>query len=201
MSDYQFKEFKQIMGDHITLVSLQSNLIESLASSLHSPSTFFSQKRGLNSVEKISENLKKTLVYQDRGERLTLVAVDKKTNNLAGMSTFLNPSSGFLKVEIGFTWIADAWQRTYVNSEMKLLMLNYAFLEMKVKRVEFSVDTTNQKSNQAMKRLGATFEGTLRKWRFNSPDDLGHRNIYSVIDDEWAELKERIIKNQKSQSV
>lgn len=188
-------------GQKINLVRLQNNLIEKLANCLHSANTFFSQKRGINTPAKIEENLIKALDHQEHERRLTLVAVDKKSGELAGMSTFLNPGIDFLKVEIGFTWIADKWQRTYVNSEMKLLMMTYAFETIKVKRVEFSVDVTNEKSNAAMKRLGATFEGTLRKWRFNSPDDLGHRNIYSVIDDEWPELKVKMIRNQKQQSV
>lgn len=194
---YSFKHFKEVKGELIDLLRLEEKLIPELAQNLNSPNTFFSQKRGLNSIEKISENLNKALDYQNKEERLTVVVFDKKTDKLAAMSSYLFPGKDFSKIEIGFTWIGDAWQRTHVNREMKLLMMTYAFEVMKVKRVEFSVDTSNDQSNTAMKKLGATFEGTLRKWRFNSPEDLGHRNIYSVIDDEWPEFKANLINKIK----
>jgi RimJ/RimL family protein N-acetyltransferase len=129
---------------------------------------------------------------QSRGETLALAAEHK--GKFVGMSVFQFPSEGFRRIEIGFSWVADDWQRTFVNSEMKFLMLNYAFETMKVARVEFSVHPVNAKSNAAMVRLGATLEGTLRKWRFLPgliPDD-GNRNIYSIIDEEWPAIKQRL---------
>lgn len=110
------------------------------------------------------------------------------------MSTFQHPSDYFRKVEIGFTWVADRWKRSYVNIELKYLMLKHAFEEMKTNRVEFSVHSANDPSNAAMRRLGATFEGTLRKWRFlpGPIPDNGDRNMYSIIDDEWLSLRSRL---------
>jgi RimJ/RimL family protein N-acetyltransferase len=65
---------------------------------------------------------------------------------------------------------------------------------MKVRRVEFSVDPLNEKSNCAMKRLGAQFEGRMRKWRYNSSSDHGDRNIYSILDDEYKSILEKLNK-------
>ena len=67
----------------------------------------------------------------------------------------------------------------------------YAFEEMHVKRVAFSVDPTNENSNKAMKRLGAKYEGTLRKWRPLDESDTGDRNIYSIV------AVKRLISRQK----
>ncbi len=105
------------------------------------------------------------------------------------MSSYLSPTVNFTGIEIGFTWIAKNFQRTFVNSEMKFLMLQYAFETMNVKRVQFSTDPVNEKSNQAILRLRAKFEGTLRKWRFNSSEDQGDRNIYSILDHEWNKVR------------
>lgn len=130
---------------------------------------------------------------QAKSESLTIVAIHNETSEMLATSTYQYPSQGFKRVEIGFTWIADQWQRTFVNSELKYLMLEHAFEDMRVVRVEFSVHPNNQKSNAAMKRLGATLEGTLRKWRFLSGADDGNRNIYSIIDDEWPDIKARLL--------
>ncbi len=117
----------------------------------------------------------------------------KFNGQFVASSVYQYPNENFRRVEIGFTWVADKWQKTFVNSELKLLMLDYAFNVMKVNRVEFSVHPTNEKSNRAMKRLGATLEGTLRKWRYIENLDDGNRNIYSIIDDEWPRLRSQLI--------
>ncbi len=143
-----------------------------LGSSLISPTTWFSATRKLDTPDAFQLYFEKLLGKQDRGELLVLVA--EYQEQFVAMSVFQFPSEGFRRIEIGFSWVSDLWQRTFVNSKMKLLMLDYAFTTMKVNRVEFSVHPNNLKSNAAMKRLGATFEGILRKWRFLPgiiPDD------------------------------
>jgi RimJ/RimL family protein N-acetyltransferase len=147
--------------------------------------------RGINTKEKLHSYLSNFIDRDAKGEGLTLVARLNSTNEAVGISRFHNAGPNFLRVEIGFTWIADRWTRTFVNTEKKKAMLGYAFEKMAVKRVEFSVDPQNEKSNKAMIRIGAKFEGTLRKWRFLNETDQGHRNIYSIIDDEWPRIKIR----------
>lgn len=190
---YSFLDFQQIIGPQLTLTRVLPADLEPLAKALISPTTWFSKTRGLTTPEAFINHFHKLLERQSRGEVLVLAA--KYNGQFVAMSIFQYPSENFSRVEIGFTWIADKWQRTFVNSELKLLMLDYAFKVMKVARVEFSVHPTNEKSNRAMKRIGATLEGTLRKWRFipgNIPDD-GNRNIYSILDDEWPRLRQQLI--------
>jgi N-acetyltransferase len=187
--DYSFSQFRELNGQYIDLLRLTENLIEPLTDALYSPETFFVRHRGYNTKEIVRERLVERFVAQEKNKSLTLVAVNKSTKKLAGMSSFLSPSIHFSKVEIGFTWLCDESKRTFVNTEMKYLMLTYAFERMKVKRVEFSIAPENTTSVRAIQRIGAKFEGTLRKWRFNSDSDKGDRSIFSIIDDEWPEVK------------
>src|SRR5438552_823624 len=62
-------------------------------------------------------------------------------------------------VEIGHTWIAQSWQRSFVNSEAKLLMLAYAFDDLAMNRVQFMTHSQNERSRAAILRLGAVEEG------------------------------------------
>lgn len=189
---YSFHQFENLHGPRLTLKRVQAEDLIPLANSLISTSTWFSITRKIDTPEIFQSYFDKILEKFKKGEALPLVAVFE--GNYVGMSVFQYPSENFTKVEIGFSWISDKWQRTFVNSEMKFLMLDYAFGPMNVKRVEFSVHPDNTKSNAAMLRVGAKFEGTLRKWRFLPgliPDD-GNRNIYSIIDDEWPQLKQKL---------
>lgn len=190
---YSYQSLTSLAGQRIEMQPLRLEDLRPLAQALVSPTTWFSATRDMGTEEKFIDYFSGMISErQDKGLSLTLIARDRETKEITGMSTFQNASAGFGRIEIGFTWIADKWQRTHVNSEMKLLMLTHAFEEMKAARVEFSVHPTNEKSNRAMQRLGAKLEGTLRKWRFIAGADDGDRNIYGIIDDEWPEVRSRL---------
>jgi RimJ/RimL family protein N-acetyltransferase len=93
------------------------------------------------------------------------------------------------KVEIGSTWIAPPWQRTVINTEAKYLMLRHAFETWKCLRVELKTDSMNQRSRQAILRLGAKEEGVLRKhmltWNGRQRDSV----YFSILDTEWPGVK------------
>ena len=102
------------------------------------------------------------------------------------------------KVEIGSTWIAPAWQRTAVNTEAKYLLLRHAFEVWKCLRVELKTDSLNQRSREAILRLGAKQEGTLRKhmltWDGRQRDSV----YFSILDTEWPEVKAGLIAKMES---
>ncbi len=189
---YSFHQFENLKGPRLTLKRVEQGDLLRLGTALISSTTWFSATRNIDSPPAFDTYFGKILEKQKRGEVLALAA--EHEGQFVAMSVFQYPSEEFRRVEIGFTWISDNWQRTFVNTEMKILMLDYAFHTMKAKRVEFSVHPNNQKSNAAMQRLGATFEGMLRKWRFLPglvPDD-GNRNLYSIIDEEWDGIKTKL---------
>ena len=90
---------------------------------------------------------------------------------MIGSTRFMNIDRANRRVEIGSTWIAPPWQRTAVNTEAKYLMLRHAFEVWKCIRVELKTDALNQKSRNAILRIGAKEEGTLR--RHSSPGPAG----------------------------
>jgi N-acetyltransferase len=103
-------------------------------------------------------------------------------------------------VEIGWTWLASSAQRTGINVESKLLLLEHAFEQLGVARVDLKTDARNDRSRRAIEGIGAHFEGTLRKWsRSWAPGEEGKLRdsaMYSVIDSEWpaceAHLRNRL---------
>jgi N-acetyltransferase len=95
-------------------------------------------------------------------------------------------------VEIGWTWLAPAWQRTAINTEAKLLMLRHAFETLGCIRVELKTDALNERSRAAIRRLGATEEGTLRQHTITSTGRMRDTVYYSILASEWPETRQRL---------
>ena len=107
------------------------------------------------------------------------------------------PGRGELRaIEIGFTWLAASAQGCGINAEAKLLLMNYAFAELGVTRVDFKTDARNERSRRAIEALGATFEGVLRCWSMSwAPGEEGlprDSAMYSVIAPEWPAVAARL---------
>ena len=81
---------------------------------------------------------------------------------MVGCTRYANIDQANRKLEIGWTFVAPAWQRTRINTEAKYLMLRYAFETLGCIRVELKTDALNQTSRRAIARIGAREEGTLR---------------------------------------
>ena len=124
-----------------------------------------------------------------RGVALPFVTTDKKSDRLVGSTRFGNIDLANKKTEIGWTWINPEWQRTYVNTEAKLLMLTHGFEVWDCNRIELKTDRLNEKSRNAIRRLGATEEGILRSHMIT---DNGRRRdsvYFSILREEWPEIK------------
>jgi len=126
------------------------------------------------------------------GTGLMFVTRERGQGRVIGGSSFLNADETNRKVEIGFTWLLPAWQRTAVNTEAKSLMLEHAFTVLGALRVEFKADARNERSRAALLRLGAREEGTLRShmicWDGHRRDSV----YFSVLDTEWPAVRERL---------
>lgn len=91
--------------------------------------------------------------------------------------------------EIGWTWLAPQAQRSAINTNAKLLMLEYAFEVWKVQRITLKTDARNEQSRNAILRLGATFEGILRAHMPAADGAVRDSAMYSILAAEWAEVK------------
>ena len=140
---------------------------------------------------------------QDRGESVVFATVEQSSGHTIGSTRFMNIDRANRRVEVGSTWIAPAWQRTAVNTEAKYLMLRHAFEVWKCIRVELKTDALNQKSRNAILRIGAKEEGTLRRHLITCTGRVRDTVYFSILDNEWPEAKqklERLLNRQSSQS-
>jgi RimJ/RimL family protein N-acetyltransferase len=144
--------------------------------------------------------VEKALTEQERGESVVFATVERASGRVIGSTRFMNIDRANRRVEIGSTWIAPAWQRSAVNTEAKYLMLRHAFEVWKCMRVELKTDALNQRSRNAILRIGAKEEGTLRKHLITWTGRVRDTVYFSILDTEWPEakrrLEERLAKNK-----
>jgi RimJ/RimL family protein N-acetyltransferase len=94
--------------------------------------------------------------------------------------------------EIGYTWLSPAAIRTGANTEMKRLMLTHAFETWQVSSVCLHTDARNQRSRQAMERIGARFEGVLRAHRLGADSKPRDSARFSVTAAEWPAVRRHL---------
>lgn len=126
---------------------------------------------------------------QHRGTALPFVTIEKSSDKVIGSTRFGNIDVNNKRAEIGWTWVSPNWQRTFVNSEAKLLMLTHAFEAWKCIRVELKTDVLNEKSRNAILRLGATEEGIFRRHVICDTGRVRDTVYFSILDSEWPAVK------------
>lgn len=142
--------------------------------------------------EDFEKLIDKAFAEQERGESVVFATVERSSGRTIGSTRFMNIDRVNKRVEIGSTWIAPAWQRTAVNTEAKYLMLRHAFEVWGCIRVELKTDGLNQKSRNAILRIGAKEEGTLRRHLVTCTGRVRDTVYFSILDSEWIEVKTRL---------
>ena len=146
----------------------------------------------MKTLEDFEHLAEKALAEQERGESVVFATVEHSSGQVIGSTRFMNIDRVNRRVEIGSTWIVPAWQRTGVNTEAKLLMLRHAFEVWKCMRVELKTDALNQKSRNAILRIGAKEKGTLRKHLITWTGRVRDTVHFSILDTEWPAVKARL---------
>jgi RimJ/RimL family protein N-acetyltransferase len=132
------------------------------------------------------------LAEQRAGTALPFATVLQASGEVIGSTRFHSPAPAHRRVEIGWTWLGRAWQRTGANTEAKYLLLRHAFEQWGCLRVEFKTSTLNQRSRAALRRIGAVEEGVLRSHMINEDGTVRDSVYYSILLDEWPTVKLRL---------
>jgi len=148
----------------------------------------------LSSIEtpdELRRYLESALADHTAGRALPFATRDLVSGRIAGCTRFGTIDHGNRRVEIGWTWIGRVFRRSHVNTEAKYLMLRHAFERWDCVRVELKTHVNNERSRNAMLRIGCTFEGVLRNYQTG---DQGTRDtaMFSIVDREWPEVKARL---------
>lgn len=142
--------------------------------------------------EEMNAYIETALQEQERGVSLPFAIIEKSSSRAVGSTRYGNIDRTHHRVEIGWTWVAPAWQRSAVNTEAKYLLLRHAFETLGCMRVELKTDSLNERSRAAILRIGAREEGTFRNHIITSTGRIRHSVYFSIIDSEWPDVKARL---------
>ena len=119
--------------------------------------------------------------------------IDRASGRAIGSSRYLSIVPEHRRLEIGWTWVGTAYQRTGANREAKLLQLGHAFETLDAQRVEFKTHSRNERSRTALAGIGATFEGVFRNHMIMPDGSVRHSAYFSITSEEWPSVKARLI--------
>jgi RimJ/RimL family protein N-acetyltransferase len=146
----------------------------------------------LRTPEEMRSYIESALKLQREGNTLPFVTIERSSGRIVGSTRFGNYDPANRRIEIGWTWLARPWQRTVTNTEAKYLMLTQAFERLGCVRVELKTDVLNSQSRNAILRIGAKEEGIFRKHTLTSTGRYRDSIYYSILDDEWPQVKSRL---------
>jgi len=136
----------------------------------------------------MADYIDKALAGHQAGLMLPFAVREKRSGEIVGTTRLYDYVDDPRRVAIGYTWYARRWQKSYVNTACKRLLLAHAFETLGCAAVEFHTDHRNQDSQRAIERLGAVREGVLRHHKRRPDGSLRDTVCYSILDREWADV-------------
>lgn len=178
--------------DRLTLQPLTLDHVPALTKAANDGELWEKKTTTVPKPEGFEEYVKKALELQAAGLALPFATTVRDSHQVVGSTRFMNIDAANHRVEIGTTWIAKSWQRSFVNTHAKFLMLRHAFENLGCNAVEIRTHSLNDQSRAAIERLGAKLDGTLRRHMIMPDGHIRDTAVYSIIREEWPEVKARL---------
>ena len=144
------------------------------------------------SPDQTAQYIANALAGQQAGHMLPWVVRDLASNTIAGTTRYHDIVREIDRVEIGWTWYGGRWQRSYVNSACKLLLLTHAFEKLGCKVVGLRTDNFNFTSQRAIEALGAKKDGVIRHHFARRDGSVRDSVVYSILLAEWPDVKRHL---------
>lgn len=183
-----------LAGSHIRLEPLHMEHAAELFDAVRDPDTFrYLSMDPFRDVAEMERYIRSALDLQIRGEHLPWLTRRQSDGRAIGTTRFGAIDRVNRSVEIGWTMLGADARRTAANTEAKYLQLRHAFDALGAVRVWLKTDVLNERSQQAIMRIGATLEGVIRNERFLPNGRLRDAKYYSITDRDWPVVRERLL--------
>ena len=176
-------------NEHVKLSLLDLSNYKHLAAIAEEKDLVFYSPSAISPPEKLKEYVQRAVDSYYHKTAMPFIIYDKKKQAYAGSTRFALINWKNKVLHIGWTWIGKEFQGSGLNTQMKFLMLQYAFEELKFDKVEFRVDERNIKSRKAIEKVGGTFEGLLRKDTLMLDGFKRSTCCYGILKEEWEGIK------------
>lgn len=177
-------------GQRVCIRNYQLADVPKISEAIHDPNGWFGLRWGLDTPAKISDCLLANLKAQAKATDNPLLYL--ADHEIAGITRLMRIDPANKALEIGGTWVAPKWRKSFVNTEVKYLLLKHCFEELLAERIEFRVDARNIESFRAVLRIGAKLEGQLRNRQVYPDGTVSDGFLFSVVRPEWSEVREHL---------
>lgn len=161
--------------------------------SLHEPELWKYSLVKVAGEENLRNYINTALEARATGKEYPFIVFDKRTQDFAGSTRFYDIQLAHKTMQLGYTWYGKKFQGTGLNKHCKYLLLQWAFEQLGMERVEFRADNTNERSIAAMKSIGCTVEGVLRSNTIKADGTRRDSMVLSILKDEWENVvKEKL---------
>ncbi|MGY6561559.1 MAG: GNAT family N-acetyltransferase [Luteibaculaceae bacterium] len=133
----------------------------------------------------LAEYISAAIEARNNQKEYCFIVYDKELKSYVGCTRFTDIKLHLKTLQIGGTWFGAKHHGTGVNKHCKYLMLQFAFENMQMERVEFRVDSDNIKSINALKSICATMEGVLRNNGIKPNGERRNSAVFSILKNEW----------------
>ncbi len=182
-----------LAGQHVRLEPLTLGHVPALARVGLYPELWHWIPTPVTNADEMRAYVELALDEQKRGVSLPFAIVDAATNEVIGSTRYGNIELVHRRLEIGWTWLTPSHQRGPYNTEAKRLLLTHAFEILGMHRVELKTDALNEKSRNAIARIGATQEGIFRRHLVTASGRVRDTVYFSIIDSEWPAVKAKLL--------
>jgi len=177
-----------LQGEHAVLQPLSQQHCGALAEAATDGQLWQLWYTSVPQPDAMQAEINRRLTLQNSGSMLPFSVLDA-AGTPVGMTTYMHIDAVNKRVEIGSTWYARRVQRTALNTQCKLLLLQHAFEQLGCIAVEFRTSSLNHPSRRAIERLGARLDGVLRNHQHHQNNTLRDTCVYSIVEHEWPTVK------------
>lgn len=183
-----------LQGKHVRLEPLRIEHAPELEHVAYEPEQWLYMGYRVEDRAGLEAWMRGRIAAMERGTAIAFLQRDARTGKAFGSTSLFDIDLEMRRMEIGHTWVGATHRRTAANTESKLMLLTHGFEVLGANRVQLKTDTANKRSQAAIERLGAKKEGVLRSFTVYSDGTVHDRVLYSVVREEWPDVKARLAK-------
>jgi RimJ/RimL family protein N-acetyltransferase len=186
-----------LSGNHVRVEPLSTAHIEQLAAAGNEQRDTYAYTHVPHDIASAKSYVDDALTDRAAGGSIPSAVIDLRRNTAVGSTRLFDFASWSGRefpdaAEIGHTWYAASAQRSAINTETKLLLLTHTFETWQVARMTIKTDARNDRSRNAILRLGAKFEGIRRAHQLATDGTIRDTAYYSIVATEWPAVRENL---------
>ncbi|WP_286166344.1 GNAT family N-acetyltransferase [Peribacillus frigoritolerans] len=188
MDNTIFQDQQMLENEKIKLIPLEHHHSNALFEANH-PEIWSFMLSEISTLDEMEQWVASAIQLREQEIALPFVVVLKEKNQIIGSTRLFDINLNQKSCELGSTWYRKYYQKSFVNSNCKYLILQYCFEELEMVRVQFKTDERNKRSQRAIERLGAVKEGVMRNERILPGGFVRNAVLYSIINKDWNSIK------------